>query len=87
MKKILPEVRLERLLEALSADVTLASDAEILEACADLGIQPAMKGSIAFLGLKKGVVFYPYVPEKFSALLEPPTSPDSNGSPNHTRRQ
>ena len=87
MKKIAPELRLERLLEALSTDVTLASDAEILEACADLGIKPAMKGSIAFLGLKKGVVFYPYVPEKFAALLEPPTTPDSNDSPDHTRRQ
>ena len=87
MKKILPELRLERLVEALSEDVTLASDAEILEACADLGIQPAMKGSIAFLGLKKGVVFYPYVPEKLAALMEPPANPDSNGSPGLTRRQ
>ncbi len=87
MKKIAPELRLERLVEAFSEDVTLASDAEILDACADLGIQPAMKGSIAFLGIKKGVFFYPYVPEKLSAPMEPPATPDSNGSPDLSRRQ
>lgn len=67
MKKIPPEVRLERLVEALSEDVILASDAEILEACADLKIRPDMKGSIAFLGLKKGHLFFPYRPEKLAA--------------------
>ena len=72
MKKIPPEVRLERLVEALSAVVTQASDAEILEACAELGIRPEMEGSIAFLGLKKGVYFFPYVPEKLAERVEPP---------------
>lgn len=78
MKKSAPEVRLERIVEALSADVTLASDAEILEACADLGIKPEMKGSIAFLGLKKGHLFFPYRPEKLAAVMDPP--PGINGS-------
>lgn len=86
MKKIPPEVRLERLLEALSADAVEASDAELLETCAELGIKPAMKGSIAFLGLK-GIFFFPYVPEKFSALMEPPAAPDPNDSPDDARRQ
>jgi hypothetical protein len=47
-----PEVTLGRILEALELELIDASDAEILEAAKDLGMDPAMKGSAAFLGLK-----------------------------------
>jgi len=86
MKKTLPELRLDRVVDALSEDVTRASDEEILEACADLKIEPQMKGSIAFLGLKKGLQFFPYVPGKLTALMDPPAGPDPNNSPGITRR-
>jgi hypothetical protein len=69
MKKPTPELRLERLLEKLSADLAEASDAELLEACADLGIKPAMKGSIAFFGLKSPF-FFAYVPEKLTSQTD-----------------
>jgi hypothetical protein len=49
--KRLPETRLERLLEALERELVAATDAEIIEAANDLGMQPHMKGSAAFLGL------------------------------------
>jgi hypothetical protein len=86
MKKILPEVRLERLVEALSADVAEASDAEILKACADLGIKPEMKGSIAFLGLS-GTYFFPYRYAKLSPLPDSPGGPEPPDSPDIFRRQ
>jgi len=60
MKKPTPEMKLERVLEKLSREIALASDEEVLEACADLRIQPEMKGTVAFLGIK-GIVF-PYRP-------------------------
>lgn len=60
MKKPTPEMRLERVLETLSEEIATASDAEVLEACADLRIQPEMKGSMAFAGVK-GKIF-PYRP-------------------------
>jgi hypothetical protein len=49
--KRLPETTLERLLEALERELVAASDAELIEAANDLGMQPHMKGSAAFLGL------------------------------------
>ncbi len=52
-----PEVTLGRILAALEHELMEASDGEILEAAADLGMDPSMKGSAAFLGLK-----YPAVP-------------------------
>jgi hypothetical protein len=80
MKKSTPEMRLERILEKLSREIALASDEEVLEACADLRIQPEMKGTVAFLGVK-GFVF-PYrqwtLPESDdpSALADPDDPPD-----------
>jgi hypothetical protein len=47
-----PEVSLSRLLEALEQELIDASDEEIMAAAADLGMNPAMKGSAAFAGLK-----------------------------------
>jgi hypothetical protein len=43
---------LARILEALGQELIDASDEEILEAARDLGIDPTMKGSAAFAGLK-----------------------------------
>lgn len=42
--------RFERLLVALERELIEATDDEILEAARDLGMNPAMKGSAAFLG-------------------------------------
>jgi hypothetical protein len=47
-----PEISLSRLLEALEQELIEASDEEIMAAAADLGMNPKMKGSAAFAGLK-----------------------------------
>lgn len=52
LKRALPETTLERLLEALERELLAASDEEILAAAHELGMQPHMKGSAAFLGLR-----------------------------------
>jgi hypothetical protein len=46
------ELALARILAAFEQELLAASDEEILAAANDLGINPAMKGSAAFLGLK-----------------------------------
>lgn len=51
MKRIYPERGLERLLAALERDLLDATDEEILEAARELGMNPAMKGSAAFMGV------------------------------------
>ncbi len=70
MKKTTPDSRLEQLLGRLSEDLAEATDAELLEACADLGIEPGMKGSIVWLGLKAPLLF-PYDPQKLAPSAEP----------------
>ena len=47
---------LDRVLDALGEELVQATDEEILEAARDLGMDPTMRGSAAFLGLK-----YPYL--------------------------
>lgn len=47
----LPEAVLTRILEAFGQELIDASDEEIIEAAKDLGMDPHMKGSAAFLGL------------------------------------
>jgi hypothetical protein len=47
-----PETALERVLDALEHELVAASDTDILEAANDLGMQPQMKGSAAFIGLR-----------------------------------
>jgi hypothetical protein len=47
-----PETALNRILDALERELIDASDEEILEAAKDLGMNPLMKGSAAFLGLQ-----------------------------------
>jgi hypothetical protein len=51
--------RLTRILEALELELIDATDAEILEAAKDLGMDPQMKGSAAFLGLKFPMTWRP----------------------------
>lgn len=57
VKRIFPEVTLERILAGLERELLSADDAEILEAARELGMNPSMRGSAAFLGLR-----YPAVP-------------------------
>ena len=47
-----PASALIRLLDALADDLIDASVEEIMQAAKDLGMQPQMKGSAAFSGLK-----------------------------------
>jgi hypothetical protein len=47
-----PEAALNRLLDALASELTDVSDEEILAAARELGMNPLMKGSAAFLGLR-----------------------------------
>lgn len=46
-----PEVVLTRILDSLGQELIDASDEEIMEAAKDLGMDPHMRGSAAFLGL------------------------------------
>ena len=47
----LPETALTRILDAFGQELIDAPDEEIMEAAKDLGMDPHMKGSAAFLGL------------------------------------
>ena len=51
LKVIEPETALNRILDAMECELIDESDQEILEAARDLGMNPLMKGSAAFLGL------------------------------------
>ena len=46
-----PDSTLERLLLALEDELLQATDAEVLAAAHELGMNPAMKGSAAFIGV------------------------------------
>lgn len=59
---------LERVIDALAVELIESTDEELLEAARDLGIDPTMRGSAAFIGLK-----YPAVP-RFSDFFEAPVS-------------
>ncbi|HXP65487.1 MAG TPA: hypothetical protein VN815_08440 [Steroidobacteraceae bacterium] len=47
-----PQAALDRVLDSLARELTHVSDDEILEAARELGMNPLMKGSAAFLGLR-----------------------------------
>lgn len=49
--KQIHERRIERVLIALEREVLQASDAEVRRAARDVGIDPDMKGSIAWVGI------------------------------------
>ena len=75
-----PDVRLERVLEALSTEVTGATEQEILDAAADLKMDPRLRGSVATIGVK-GLVF-PYRPGVFGrAETDAGVPPNNEGSP------
>jgi hypothetical protein len=52
MKTVSPPLQLARILLALEQELIDATDEDIMEAAADLGMNPRMKGSAAFLGIK-----------------------------------
>jgi hypothetical protein len=54
MKK--PDVSLESLLTALERELIGATDEEVLAAAAELGMNPSMKGSAAFVGVKSPLI-------------------------------
>jgi hypothetical protein len=43
---------LERILDALAEDLVESTDEELLQAARDLGMDPTMRGSAAFIGIK-----------------------------------
>ena len=47
-----PEAALGRILDALASELITVSDEEIMEAAKELGMNPTMKGSAAFIGLR-----------------------------------
>ena len=47
-----PEAALTRIVDALELELIEASEQEIMQAAQDLGMNPRMKGSAAFAGLK-----------------------------------
>ena len=51
MRKTRSDLALERLLAALERELLEATDAEILAAAKELGIDPTMKGSSALFGV------------------------------------
>lgn len=53
MRKTRANLTLERLLAALERELLQATDAEILAAAKELGIDPTMKGSSALFGVTK----------------------------------
>lgn len=60
----------ERVLEALGQELIDATDDELLEAARDLGMDPTMRGSAAFIGLK-----YPAIPRLSDFFGLPATHP------------
>lgn len=52
VKAASPEVELTRILEAMEQELIDASDEEIMGAATDLGMDPKMRGSAAFAGIK-----------------------------------
>jgi hypothetical protein len=63
LKGLWPEAALDRILESFERELIHASDHEIMAAANELGMNPAMQGSAAFLGLK-----YP-APAQFGEFL------------------
>lgn len=66
IRVISPDMTLTRLLDGLERELLEASDQEILDAAKELGMDPTMKGSAAFLGLKYG--YFPRLADFFGDL-------------------
>ena len=56
----------ERVLEALAKELVDATDDELIEAARDLGMDPSMRGSAAFIGLKYSDALRRLSPSDFS---------------------
>jgi hypothetical protein len=56
MKTRRPEVSLEHVLATLERELIDATDEEVLAAAAELGMNPSMKGSAAFVGVKSPLI-------------------------------
>ena len=54
--KVAVVTALDRVLDGLADELIAASDEEILAAARELGMDPSMRGSAAFLGLKYPIV-------------------------------
>jgi hypothetical protein len=52
MTQVWPEVALARIGTEFAEELLAATDEEIMDAARDLGMNPAMKGSAAFAGVK-----------------------------------
>jgi hypothetical protein len=52
MMSVRPDVGLERLIHGLERELLEAADEEYLTAARDLGMNPQMQGSAAFVGVK-----------------------------------
>ncbi len=51
-----PDVSLEQVLAALERELIDTTDEEVLAAAAELGMNPSMKGSAAFFGVKSPLI-------------------------------
>jgi hypothetical protein len=51
---------LDRVLDGLADELIAATDEEILAAARELGMDPSMRGSAAFLGLKYPILRHPH---------------------------
>jgi hypothetical protein len=51
--KMRPELQLERILAALEQELIHADDEELVQAVAELGLKPSMKGSVALFGVTR----------------------------------
>lgn len=65
MTRVSPETALDRVLAGLESELVEATDEEIEQAAADLGMNVRMKGSAAFIG-----VTYTY-PKRMEDIFEP----------------
>jgi len=78
----------ERVLEALARELIDSTDDELLEAARDLGMDPTMRGSAAFIGLKYPTTHRPSdffaVPMFHPHRIE--TEPNSSARPPSKRR-
>ena len=59
-------IAFERVLEALEMERVDATDDELLEAARDLGMDPSMRGSAAFIGLKNSDALRKLSPSDFN---------------------
>ena len=76
-----PEQALERILAALEAGLVAATDAEIMEAAKDLGMNPAMKGSAAFADIRILLASQQVRVDRWGAPLPDAGQPKHNGAP------